>query len=152
MQQINRNIGRSYADWLPLLPTHLTELIVSLEGCVCSLGDDVQREELKLHHRSRRHAGGRIALLAESAQGSSAFADQPSSERARAFRIPNLALTNMPSARTAIPQKTTSQCRQDRKQPFLYIIHSACGIATSWNNAVKNMLKILSTANTPTKP
>lgn len=39
---------RSYADWLPLLPPHLGELMASLEGHVLSLGDDVQRKELKL--------------------------------------------------------------------------------------------------------
>ncbi len=32
---------RSYADWLPLLPQHLSELVASLEGHVLSLGDDV---------------------------------------------------------------------------------------------------------------
>lgn len=45
---------RSYADWLPLLPTHLTELIASLEGYVFSLGDDVQRKELKLYVAFKR--------------------------------------------------------------------------------------------------
>lgn len=40
---------RSFAEWLPLLPAHLTELLSSLENYVTSLGDDVQRKELQLH-------------------------------------------------------------------------------------------------------
>lgn len=45
---------RSYADWLPLLPPHLGELVSSLEGHVLSLGDDVQRKELKLYVAFKR--------------------------------------------------------------------------------------------------
>lgn len=45
---------RSYADWLPLLPPHLCELVASLEGHVLSLGDDVQRKELKLYVAFKR--------------------------------------------------------------------------------------------------
>lgn len=45
---------RSYADWLPLLPPHLSELVASLEGYVLSLGDDVQRKELKLYVAFKR--------------------------------------------------------------------------------------------------
>lgn len=45
---------RSFADWLPLLPSQLTELISSLEGFVLSLGDDVQRKELKLYVAFKR--------------------------------------------------------------------------------------------------
>ena len=45
---------RSYADWLPLLPQHLNELVASLEGHVLSLGDDVQRKELKLYVAFKR--------------------------------------------------------------------------------------------------
>lgn len=45
---------RSYAEWLPLLPPHLGELAASLEGHVLSLGDDVQRKELKLYVAFKR--------------------------------------------------------------------------------------------------
>ncbi len=45
---------RSFAEWLPLLPPHLTELLSSLEGYVLSLGDDVQRKELKLYVAFKR--------------------------------------------------------------------------------------------------
>ncbi|MBN8487933.1 MAG: DUF91 domain-containing protein [Burkholderiales bacterium] len=45
---------RSYAEWLPLLPPHLGELVASLEGHVLSLGDDVQRKELKLYAAFKR--------------------------------------------------------------------------------------------------
>lgn len=45
---------RSYADWMPLLPEHLSELVASLEGHVLSLGDDVQRKELKLYVAFKR--------------------------------------------------------------------------------------------------
>ncbi|MCB1598396.1 MAG: hypothetical protein KDI60_01760 [Xanthomonadales bacterium] len=45
---------RGYADWVPLLPAHLTEVIASLEGYVLSLGDDVQRKELKLYVAFKR--------------------------------------------------------------------------------------------------
>ena len=45
---------RSFAEWLPLLPVHLSELKSSLEGYVLSLGDDVQRKELKLYVAFKR--------------------------------------------------------------------------------------------------
>jgi predicted transport protein len=45
---------RSYADWICLLPPHLAELLASLEGHVLSLGDDVQRKELKLYAAFKR--------------------------------------------------------------------------------------------------
>ncbi len=45
---------RSFADWLPLLPPHLSELVASLDGHVLSLGDDVQRKELKLYVAFKR--------------------------------------------------------------------------------------------------
>ena len=45
---------RSFAEWLPLLPPHLNELMASLEGHVLSLGDDVQRKELKLYVAFKR--------------------------------------------------------------------------------------------------
>ncbi len=45
---------RSYADWLPLLPPHLSELLASVESYVMSLGDDVQRKELKLYVAFKR--------------------------------------------------------------------------------------------------
>jgi len=45
---------RSFAEWLPLLPPHLNELMASLEGYVLSLGDDVQRKELKLYVAFKR--------------------------------------------------------------------------------------------------
>jgi predicted transport protein len=45
---------RSFTDWLPLLPAHLTELLSSLEDYVASLGDDVQRKELRLYLAFKR--------------------------------------------------------------------------------------------------
>lgn len=45
---------RSFADWLPLLPPQLAQLVASLEGHVLSLGDDVQRKELKLYLAFKR--------------------------------------------------------------------------------------------------
>lgn len=45
---------RSFAEWLPLLSPHLSELMASLEGHVLSLGDDVQRKELKLYVAFKR--------------------------------------------------------------------------------------------------
>ena len=45
---------RSFAEWLPLLQPHLSELLSSLEGYVLSLGDDVQRKELKLYVAFKR--------------------------------------------------------------------------------------------------
>lgn len=45
---------RSFADWLPLLPAHLTELLASLDEYMTSLGDDVQRKELRLYLAFKR--------------------------------------------------------------------------------------------------
>lgn len=45
---------RSFAEWLPLLPPQLTELLASLEDYVLSLGDDVQRKELRLYVAFKR--------------------------------------------------------------------------------------------------
>lgn len=45
---------RSFAEWLPLLPAHLTELLASLEDYVMTLGDDVQRKELRLYVAFKR--------------------------------------------------------------------------------------------------
>ena len=45
---------RSFAEWLPLQPPQLTELLASLEDCVLSLGDDVQRKELRLYVAFKR--------------------------------------------------------------------------------------------------
>jgi predicted transport protein len=45
---------RSFVEWLPLLPPHLSELVASLDGHVLSLGDDVQRKELKLYLAFKR--------------------------------------------------------------------------------------------------
>lgn len=45
---------RSFAEWLPFLPPHLTELLASLEDYILSLGDDVQRKELKLYLAFKR--------------------------------------------------------------------------------------------------
>lgn len=45
---------RSFAEWLPLLPGHLMELLSSLEDYVMSLGDDVQRKELRLYLAFKR--------------------------------------------------------------------------------------------------
>lgn len=45
---------RSFADWMPLLSPQLTDLLASLEDYVVSLGDDVQRKELKLYLAFKR--------------------------------------------------------------------------------------------------
>jgi predicted transport protein len=45
---------RSFSEWLPLLPAHLMELLSSLEDYVTSLGDDVQRKELRLYLAFKR--------------------------------------------------------------------------------------------------
>ena len=45
---------RPFAEWLQLLPPRLSELMSSLEGHVLSLGDDVQRKELKLYLAFKR--------------------------------------------------------------------------------------------------
>lgn len=45
---------KSYAEWLTTLSAPLLELLTSLEGYVLSLGDDVQRKELKLYVAYKR--------------------------------------------------------------------------------------------------
>jgi predicted transport protein len=45
---------RPYAEWLPLLPPAQGELLASLENYLLSLGDDVQRKELKLYAAFKR--------------------------------------------------------------------------------------------------
>ncbi len=45
---------RSYSDWLPLLQPQLTDLLASLEDYIVSLGDDVQKKELKLYTAFKR--------------------------------------------------------------------------------------------------
>ncbi|WP_313952916.1 DUF5655 domain-containing protein [Accumulibacter sp.] len=46
--------GRNFADWLPLLPPRLSNLLASLEDYVAFLGDDVQRKELKIYLAFKR--------------------------------------------------------------------------------------------------
>jgi predicted transport protein len=45
---------RPYSEWLTLLPTTQRELLASLENYLLSLGDDVQRKELKLYAAFKR--------------------------------------------------------------------------------------------------
>lgn len=45
---------RTFAEWLGMLPAPLCELLASLEGFIVSLGDDVQRKELKLYVAFKR--------------------------------------------------------------------------------------------------
>lgn len=45
---------KSFADWQSQLPPHMSELLSSLEGYIVSLGDDVQRKELKLYLAFKR--------------------------------------------------------------------------------------------------
>lgn len=45
---------RTFAEWMELLPAPLCELLASLEDYVVSLGDDVQRKELKLYLAFKR--------------------------------------------------------------------------------------------------
>ncbi len=45
---------RSFSEWLPLLSPHLTELLLSLEDYIFSLGDDVLRKELRLYLAFKR--------------------------------------------------------------------------------------------------
>lgn len=49
-----RSGDRPYADWLPLMPSELRALLESLENHLLSLGDDVQRKELKLYVAFKR--------------------------------------------------------------------------------------------------
>ena len=45
---------RSFAEWLPLLPPRLGDLVASLDGHLLPLGDNVQRKELKLYLAFKR--------------------------------------------------------------------------------------------------
>lgn len=45
---------RSYAEWMALLSADMLELIGSLDDFIVSLGDDVQRKELKLYMAFKR--------------------------------------------------------------------------------------------------
>lgn len=49
-----RGSDKSYAEWLEDLPPNLRELLTSLEDYIQSLGDDVQRKELKLYVAFKR--------------------------------------------------------------------------------------------------
>jgi predicted transport protein len=50
----NRGSDRPYSEWLHLLPPAQRELLDSLENYLLSLGDDVQRKELKLYTAFKR--------------------------------------------------------------------------------------------------
>ncbi|MBC2731500.1 DUF5655 domain-containing protein [Thiobacillus sp.] len=45
---------RTFAEWMEMLPAPLCELLASLEDYIDSLGDDVQRKELKLYVAFKR--------------------------------------------------------------------------------------------------
>lgn len=45
---------RTFAEWMGMLPASLCELLASLEDYIVSLGDDVQRKELKLYVAFKR--------------------------------------------------------------------------------------------------
>lgn len=45
---------RTFAEWMGMLPAPLCELLASLEDYIVSLGDDVQRKELKLYVAFKR--------------------------------------------------------------------------------------------------
>jgi predicted transport protein len=49
-----KGTDRTYAEWLPLLSTDMKDLLTSLEDYIGSLGDDVQRNELKLYVAFKR--------------------------------------------------------------------------------------------------
>jgi len=49
-----RKGDRTYAEWLPLLSSDMRSLLTSLEDYIGSLGDDVQRNELKLYVAFKR--------------------------------------------------------------------------------------------------
>jgi len=49
-----RGTDRTYAEWLPLLSADMKTLLTSLEDYIGSLGDDVQRNELKLYVAFKR--------------------------------------------------------------------------------------------------
>lgn len=51
---VGANGDRSYAEWMGLLGPDMKELISSLDGFIGSLGDDVQRKELKLYMAFKR--------------------------------------------------------------------------------------------------
>lgn len=50
----HRSMDKSYAEWLEDLPSALRELLTSLEDYIQSLGDDVERKELKLYSAFKR--------------------------------------------------------------------------------------------------
>lgn len=54
VQSKSRCPDRSYAEWLIDLPPLLRELLTSLEDYIHSLGDDVERKELKLYVAFKR--------------------------------------------------------------------------------------------------
>lgn len=45
---------KSYAEWAVTLPSNMKELLTSMEDYIASLGDDVQRNELKLYVAFKR--------------------------------------------------------------------------------------------------
>jgi predicted transport protein len=49
-----RKGDRTYAEWLPLLSPEMKSLLISIEDYIGSLGDDVQRNELKLYIAFKR--------------------------------------------------------------------------------------------------
>ncbi len=48
------NGDKSYTEWLSILPAPMLELLTSLENFIASLGDDIQRKELKLYVAFKR--------------------------------------------------------------------------------------------------
>jgi len=53
--EVKANGGdRTFAEWMEVLPEPLWELLASLEDFIVSLGDDVQRKELKLYVAFKR--------------------------------------------------------------------------------------------------
>lgn len=49
-----RSGDKTYAEWLTTLPQDMKDLLISLEEHIISLGDDVQRNELKLYVAFKR--------------------------------------------------------------------------------------------------
>lgn len=52
--EVKAYADRTFAEWMEMLPAPLCELLASLEDYVVSLGDDVQRKELKLYLAFKR--------------------------------------------------------------------------------------------------
>lgn len=50
----NGSSDKSYAEWAVTLPSNMKELLTSMEDYIASLGDDVQRNELKLYVAFKR--------------------------------------------------------------------------------------------------